>query len=116
MRTISKPHEQKVTKLVQMVDEKTYNVNNSGAPDFKAGDVRGQYILLECKTMKEPQKQQTIKKEFLEKLSEEAFFKKIDINAVVLNFGDIEGEEYFLLDEKSFLDMYYAYIKIKENQ
>ena len=56
-----------------------------------------------------------LKKEFLEKLSEEAFFKKIDLNAVVLNFGDIEGEEYFLLDENSFLDMYYAYIKMKES-
>lgn len=105
-----------MAKLVHMVDDYAYKVNNSGAPDFKAGDVKGKYILLECKTMKKPQKQQTIKKEFLTKLSEEAFFKNMDLNGVVINFGDIEGEEYFILDEKSFLDMYYAYMLYKEGE
>ncbi|MFW6311790.1 MAG: hypothetical protein ACOC1K_06095, partial [Nanoarchaeota archaeon] len=95
---------------------KSYAVNNSGAPSFKAGDVTFDKGLLDCKTLAKPQKQQTIKKEDLEKIRDEAFYKKKEIYGLVINFGNIKGKEYFVLDEDVFLNMLYAYKEMKDKE
>lgn len=110
----SEPHEKKIEKIVRQVDENTYKDKNSGAGQFSHGDVKCSYGLLECKTLANKQKQQTIYKEDIEKINKEAFMANKDFSALVFNFGDIKGEEYFILNEQDFLNMYYAYIQQKE--
>ena len=107
----SQKHENKVAKLIQQIDESFYRVNNSGAPDFKCGDGVGEAVLVECKTLTEPQIQQTIKKETLEKVAEEAYTKNIDMGVTVINFGDIEGTEYFIVEDTDFLNLLYYYME-----
>ena len=51
--------------------------------------------------MKE-QQQFIIKKEWLDKLRQESFSMRKDFFALVFNFGKINGENYFILDEKTF--------------
>jgi len=107
----SQKHEKKVAEMIQEIDESFHKVNNSGAPDFKYGDGIGEVLLVECKTLSKPQKQQTIKKETLEKVAKEAFVAGVDIGATVINFGDMDGTEYFILEDIDFLNLLYYYMK-----
>jgi len=115
-REISKPHEEKVASIIRMVDESAYVVKSSGACDFHDGDVKFKAGLVECKTMKNPQKQQTIKKEDLEKLEEEVFRNSLDIATLAFNFGDLTGKEYFIVEETDFINMLYAYLKGEDKE
>lgn len=54
--------------------------------------------------MKE-QQQFTIKKEWLDKLKQESFAMRKDYYALAFNFGVINGENYFVLDEKTFTQL-----------
>src|SRR5699024_4482841 len=73
---------------------------NSGATVFKKGDVEGEDILLECKTLTKKQKQMTIKKEWFDTNEEEAFATGKTLSAVAFNFGD--GENYYAVNERDF--------------
>ena len=110
-REISKLHEEKVADILKMIDCSAEKVKNSGACDFNDGDVKFTAGLVECKTMKEPQKQQTIKKEDLEKIDGEAFRSGLEMGIMSINFGDIMGKEYFIIQENDFMNIMYAYLK-----
>lgn len=73
---------------------------NSGASAFSKGDVKADNWLIECKTLTEPKKSHTIKKEWLEKNAEEAFAMNKPYNALAFDFGD--GDNYFIVDAKTF--------------
>ncbi len=73
---------------------------NSGASAFSKGDVKADSWLIECKTLTEPKKSHTIKKEWLEKNAEEAFAMNKPYNALAFDFGD--GDNYFIVDAKTF--------------
>lgn len=94
-RYYSQRQERRIAKLV---GGKT--VANSGAPKFVAGDVKADNWLIECKTLTEPKKSHTIKKEWLEKNAEEAFAMNKPYNALAFDFGD--GDNYFIVDAKTF--------------
>lgn len=76
---------------------------NSGASAFSKGDVRNDNWLIECKTLTEPKKSHTIKKEWLVKNAEEAFAMNKPYNALAFDFGD--GDNYFIVDAKIFKKM-----------
>lgn len=73
---------------------------NSGSTPFVKGDVLTEQFLIECKTMMKPQKQFTIKKEWITKNKEEAFAMSKDYNALAFDFGD--SERFYIIDEKLF--------------
>lgn len=78
-------------------------VANSGATSFSKGDVRTDNWLFEAKTKVKESDSFTIKREWIYKNKEEAFAMRKDYNALVIDFGD--GKQYYLLDEKTFLQM-----------
>lgn len=98
-RWYSSKQEKKIAKAV-----KGKQVSNSGATLFFKGDVTTQDgWLFEAKTKTEESKSFSIKREWIEKNKEEAFAMGKDYNALVIDFGD--GKQFYLLDEKTFLEM-----------
>lgn len=76
---------------------------NSGATPFSKGDVTTEDWLFEAKTCTTEKKSFSIKREWIDKNREEAFAMHKDYNALVIDFGD--GEQFYLLDEKTFLGL-----------
>ena len=79
-------------------------VANSGASRFNKGDVTTtDGWLFEAKTKTSESKSFSIKKEWIEKNKEEMFAMGKSYSALVFNFGD--GNNYYVLDERTFLKM-----------
>lgn len=97
-RYFSNKQEKKIAKAVQ-----GQQVANSGATAFRKGDVTTENWLFEAKTKTTESKSFSIKREWIEKNKEEAFAMGKDYNALVIDFGD--GEQFYLLDEKTFLEL-----------
>lgn len=97
-RFYSNKQEKKIAKAVQ-----GQQVANSGATAFKKGDVTTENWLFEAKTKTTESKSFSIKREWIEKNKEEAFAMGKDYSALVIDFGD--GEQFYLLDEKTFLEL-----------
>ena len=97
-RFFSNKQEKKIAKAVQ-----GQQVANSGATAFKKGDVTTENWLFEAKTKTTESKSFSIKREWIEKNKEEAFAMGKDYSALVIDFGD--GEQFYLLDEKTFLEL-----------
>lgn len=106
-RFYSKKQEQKVADALGMK-----RTPNSGATLFAKGDVEGEEILIECKTLTKEQKQHTIKKEWIEKNEEEAFARGKELSALAFDFGD--GKQYYILSELDFINLLSAYREVKE--
>lgn len=77
---------------------------NSGATMFQKGDVVDDRWLFEAKTVTKPQKSFSIKKEWIEKNIREKSFMGKEYHAVVFNF-EPAGENYFVIDEQTFLHL-----------
>ena len=88
-------------KVAKAVDGK--QVANSGATAFNKGDVTTDDWLIECKTKLNVARSFTIKREWLDKNREEMFAMGKSYNALVFDFGD--GNNYYVIDEKTFLRM-----------
>ena len=74
---------------------------NSGATAFVKGDVLTKDWLIECKTVTEPRKQMSVKKEWIEKNREEAFQMGKHHSTVVIQF-EPDGENHYIISEKDF--------------
>lgn len=74
---------------------------NSGAATFAAGDVESNNVLVECKTCKTEKQSFSIKKEWLDKLEEEAFSVNKQYCALAFNYGP-DTDNYFILNERAF--------------
>lgn len=83
-------------------------VPNSGATVYKPGDVSGDSILIECKTLTTPQKTQTLKKEWFTKIEKEAFESGKYVSAVAFDFG--QGTNYIAVREDLFAQLYAAWV------
>lgn len=81
---------------------------NSGATGFYKGDVRTDYLLVECKTATKEVKSVSIKKEWLKKLNEERFAMGKQHSILAFDFGD--GEDYFIID-KNLMQMLVDYLE-----
>ena len=89
-------------------------VSNSGAGLFKKGDViiKSASMLCECKCQMENKKSYSVKKETLEKLSEEAFADRLYNTCLCFNFGP-DSDNYFVISEKL---MRYLIKKLNEDE
>lgn len=76
-------------------------VANSGATAFHKGDVNTDMFLIECKTCMEDKKSFSIKEEWLDKNTEEAFAVGKDYSALAFNFGP-DKPNYYVINEKLF--------------
>ncbi|MGM9543537.1 MAG: hypothetical protein ACI3T9_01005 [Romboutsia timonensis] len=81
---------------------------NSGATAFSKGDVRTNYLLVECKTSTKEVKSVSIKKEWLKKLNEERFAMGKQHAVLAFDFGD--GEDYYIID-KNLMNMLHDYLE-----
>lgn len=106
-RFYSKKQETKVAKALNMK-----RTPNSGATRFIKGDVVGDEILIECKTLTRAQKQHTIRKEWLDKNKEEAFATGKRLSALAFDFGD--GENYYILNEADFITLLESYREVNK--
>lgn len=66
------------------------------------GDIQNENWLFEAKTCMKEQQQFTIKKEWLDKLKNESFSMRKEFFALVFNFGIKNGENFYILNEKTF--------------
>lgn len=74
---------------------------NSGATNFRKGDVELKYFLLDCKTVTAPKKSVSIKKEWIDKIRQEAFAMGKSSSAICFNF-EPNGKNFYIIDEGTF--------------
>jgi hypothetical protein len=97
-RWYSSKQEKQVAKIVNGKCQ-----SNSGATLFSKGDIKSSNWLYECKTCIKEQESFSIKKEWLDKLKQEAFAMNKEYFSLVFNFGDIKNSEnFYILNEKVF--------------
>ena len=75
--------------------------SNSGATPFDKGDISTDKFLIECKTKTSNSDSISIKKEWLEKLKDEALFMKKEHEALIFNFGP-DSKNYAIIDIELF--------------
>ena len=80
---------------------KAYKQANSGASKFAAGDVYNQNasLLIECKTTMTDKDSFSIKKDWLNKIVEEAKSKRFQNTCLAFSFGP-ESPNYYVISEK----------------
>jgi len=88
-------------------------VPNSGAAMFCGGDVKAPDFLIECKTTTTPKKSFSIKKDWLEKSEQERKDLQIPYSALAFQF-EPDGENFFVLKEQLFRDMYNIFTKYQQ--
>lgn len=74
---------------------------NSGAGRWRKGDCHQEEasLLIECKTVETDKKSISIKKEWIDKNKEEAFYQRLNNTCIAFNFGPNQ-ENYFVINEK----------------
>jgi len=98
-RFYSNRQEKAVAKVI-----KGKQTANSGATEFKKGDVTTEDWLIECKTATTEKASFSIKRDWLDKNKEEAFAMNKSYNALCFDFGD-NGNRYYIIDEKTFKEV-----------
>lgn len=81
--------------------------SNSGATIWQKGDVILQKhgILIECKTKETESKTFSIKKEWLEKIKQEAFGMGLNSNRATLVFDFGDGTPFYVITEKFYKEI-----------
>lgn len=98
-RKYSKAQESRVAKNL-----KGKRQSNSGATPFFKGDVVTGQFCIECKTAMTEKQSMSIKRDWIDKIKEEAFAIGKPYWAVAFNFGGLGNQEnYYVIDEKLFL-------------
>lgn len=88
-------------------------VPGSGSPHFCGGDVKAPDFLIECKTTETPKKSFSIKKDWLDKVEQERKDLQIPYSALAFQF-EPDGENFFVLKEQLFRDMYNIFTKYQQ--
>lgn len=76
---------------------------NSGGTKFGAGDVIAEPILIEAKTTTSERSSFSIKKDWIDKVDEQAFSQGMTEGVVAFQFAP-DTENYFVLNESQFQD------------
>lgn len=77
---------------------------NSGATTFRKGDVTTKNFLVECKTATTEKVSMSIKKDWIDKLKEEAFAMHKPHWTLAFNFGGLGNtENFYIINEALFL-------------
>lgn len=78
--------------------------SNSGGTRFGGGDVQTEQFFIEAKTPTKEQTSFSIKKEWIEKMKEQAFEQGKPYFALGFRF-EPDGEDYFVIDSKRMLEL-----------
>lgn len=104
MRKVAKIQEKRIVKNLSQIMNARQQMA-SGSVWFAKGDVTTENFLIEAKTRAKKSKQITLKKEWLDKIAEEAVVAgKIPVLAI--SFGD--GRDFFILSTEDFLSLVQA--------
>ena len=95
-RFYSKVQEKNVAKVIG-----GRTTPNSGATPFSKGDVVTEDWCIECKTATTAKVSMSIKREWLDKINEEAFGMGKQYAAVAFNYGP-GTDNHYILDERTF--------------
>lgn len=95
-RFVSSKQEKQIAKTIKGKCQ-----SNSGAGLFNKGDCSNNKWLFECKTCMTEKESFSIKKQWLEKLKQEAFGMNKEFYSLVFNFGN-NSSNYYILNEKIF--------------
>lgn len=86
--------------------------SNSGGTRFGGGDVHTGKFLIEAKTPTKEQKAFSIKKDWIDKMQEQAFEQGKEESVLAFRFSPDENEDFYVLNEKQFLE----YLSYREEQ
>ena len=73
--------------------------SNSGGTRFGGGDVLTKDFFIEAKTPTKPQTSFSVKKEWIDKMAEQAFEQGKPVSSLAFRF-DPEGEDYFVINSR----------------
>ena len=86
--------------------------SNSGGTKFGGGDVHTDKFLIEAKTPTKEQTSFTIKKEWIDKMREQAYEQGKEEAVLAFRFSPDDKNDMYVLNEKQFLE----YLRYKEEQ
>lgn len=86
--------------------------SNSGGTKFGGGDVHTDKFFIEAKTPTKEQKAFSIKKDWIDKMQEQAFEQGKEESVLAFRFSPNDKEDFYVLNEKQFLE----YLRYKEEQ
>ena len=84
--------------------------SNSGGTKFGGGDVHTNKFFIEAKTPTKEQKAFSIKKDWIDKMQEQAFEQGKEESVLAFRFSPNDKEDFYVLNEKQFLE----YLRYKE--
>ena len=98
-RKVSKKQEARLAKTLGGKRQ-----SNSGATPFQKGDVVTELFAIECKTNMKPKQSISIKKEWVDKIKQEAFAMGKPYWSVAFDFGSalVTTETFYIIDEQLF--------------
>jgi hypothetical protein len=101
-KRISNIQEKRITKSFKDIKINARKQIASGAKWYAKSDVIADKFQIEAKTKASPSKSFSIKKEWIDKITEEALQNK-RIPILVISFGD--GDDYIVINSKDFLSL-----------
>ena len=96
--------------IAKLTDGKVQS--NSGGTKFGGGDVHTNKFFIEAKTPTKEQKALSIKKDWIDKMQEQAFEQGKEESVLAFRFSPNDKEDFYVLTEKQFLE----YLRYKEEQ
>ena len=78
--------------------------SNSGGTRFGGGDVQTEQFFIEAKTPTKEQTSFSIKKDWIDKMQEQAFEQGKSYAALAFRFSP-DGDDYFVIDSKRMLEL-----------
>ena len=96
--------------IAKLTDGKVQS--NSGGTKFGGGDVHTNKFFIEAKTPTKEQKAFSIKKDWIDKMQEQAFEQGKEESVLAFRFSPNDKEDFYVLNEKQFLE----YLRYKEEQ
>ena len=96
--------------IAKLTDGKVQS--NSGGTKFGGGDVHTNKFFIEAKTPTKEQKAFSIKKDWIDKMKEQAFEQGKEESVLAFRFSPNDKEDFYVLTEKQFLE----YLRYKEEQ
>ncbi len=81
---------------------------NSGAANFVAGDVKLDFMLIDAKTVTTPKQSVSIRKEWFDKIRNEAFAMNKEMSCIAFNYGPNQPN-FYAVNENDFKNLLQAY-------
>lgn len=81
---------------------------NSGAANFVAGDVKLDFMLIDSKTVTAPKQSVSIRKEWFDKIRNEAFAMNKEMSCIAFNYGPNQPN-FYAVNENDFKNLLQAY-------